>query len=103
MLATTSILSPADFQFLEQTGAPEPEGISLSDLVTENVRSALTAPEPTEIYHLLLEQVEKPLVETVLRHTEGNQIRAAALLGINRNTLRKKIIDLGIDLPSRAN
>jgi len=103
VLATTSILSPADFQFLEQTGAPEPEGISLSDLVTENVRSALTAPEPTEIYHLLLEQVEKPLVETVLRHTEGNQIRAAALLGINRNTLRKKIIDLGIDLPSRAN
>ena len=101
VLATTSILSPADFHFLEEGGVTEPEGIHLTDLVTETVRSALTAPEPKEIYRLLLEQVEKPLVETVLRHTEGNQIRAAALLGINRNTLRKKIADLGIDLPQR--
>jgi two-component system nitrogen regulation response regulator GlnG len=37
----------------------------------------------------------------VLSHTDGNQIRAAALLGINRNTLRKKIADLGIALPGR--
>ena len=51
---------------------------------------------------LLLERTERPLLEAVLAHTEGNQIRAAALLGINRNTLRKKIALLGIPLPDRS-
>jgi len=37
----------------------------------------------------------------VLAHTGGNQLRAAALLGINRNTLRKKLTELGIDIPER--
>ena len=102
VLATTSVLSPEDFRFLEESGVPEPEGASLTDLVKESVRSALSEPAPKEIHRLLLEKVEKPLIQTVLRHTDGNQIRAAALLGINRNTLRKKIVDLGIDLPGRG-
>jgi two-component system nitrogen regulation response regulator GlnG len=38
----------------------------------------------------------------VLDRTQGNQIRAAAMLGINRNTLRKKITELGIELPNRS-
>jgi two-component system nitrogen regulation response regulator GlnG len=42
------------------------------------------------------------LLEAVLRETEGNQIRAASRLGINRNTLRKKIAELGIRLPRRS-
>jgi Fis family transcriptional regulator, factor for inversion stimulation protein len=37
--------------------------------------------------------VEKPLIETVMHHADGNQTRAADLLGINRNTLRKKILE----------
>ena len=47
----------------------------------------------------MLEMVEKPLIEAVLNRTGGNQLKAAEILGINRNTLRKKITDLGIELP----
>jgi two-component system nitrogen regulation response regulator GlnG len=43
--------------------------------------------------------VERPLVELVLEQTRGNQLQAAKVLGINRNTLRKKIRALGIRLP----
>ncbi|HAK58980.1 MAG TPA: two-component system response regulator [Nitrospiraceae bacterium] len=49
-----------------------------------------------DIYSLVLQRVEKPLITLVLKKTDGNQVRAANLLGINRNTLRKKIKELGI-------
>jgi two-component system nitrogen regulation response regulator GlnG len=49
------------------------------------------------MYKSLLDVVEKPLIETTLKRTGGNQIRAAAVLGINRNTLRTKIKRLHID------
>ena len=43
------------------------------------------------LYNIVLEQVEKPLIELTLNSCQGNQVRAAILLGINRNTLKKKI------------
>ena len=43
------------------------------------------------VYDMVINCVEKPLIETVLDHAGGNQTRAAELLGLNRNTLRKKI------------
>ena len=43
------------------------------------------------VYDMVINCVEKPLIETVLLHAGGNQTRAAELLGLNRNTLRKKI------------
>ena len=46
---------------------------------------------PAAIYDMVLARVEKPLLEVVLNHTQGNQTRAAELLGLNRNTLRKKM------------
>jgi two-component system nitrogen regulation response regulator GlnG len=55
--------------------------------------------EAGDIYSLVLQRVEKPLITLVLKKTEGNQVRAANLLGINRNTLRKKIRELGIKGP----
>ncbi|MCV4820794.1 hypothetical protein OFM15_32435 [Escherichia coli] len=42
---------------------------------------------------MLLRIVEKPLLEVVMQHAEGNQSRAAEWLGINRNTLRRKLLD----------
>jgi Fis family transcriptional regulator len=48
------------------------------------------------VYDMVMNCVEKPLIETVLFHAGGNQTRAAELLGLNRNTLRKKIQAHGI-------
>jgi len=50
-----------------------------------------------KLYDLMVGLVEKPLLRAVLRETGGNQVRAAQILGINRNTLRKKLTEHGID------
>src|SRR5690606_19265814 len=54
-------------------------------------------PQPGTLYHEALAAFERPLFEHALRETGGNQLRAAQLLGINRNTLRKRLDDLAID------
>jgi len=54
-------------------------------------------PPAGTLYHNALAAFEKPLFEHALRQTSGNQLRAAELLGINRNTLRKRLDDLQID------
>jgi len=53
---------------------------------------------PPGLYHRVLKEVEYPLISAALAATRGNQIKAAALLGVNRNTLRKKIQDLDIQV-----
>lgn len=50
------------------------------------------------LYDCLIKEVEKPLIEESLRRLNGNQIKVAELLGINRNTLRRKILALQISL-----
>ena len=52
--------------------------------------------KPTSIYEMVLKNIEKPMIETVLGHAKGNQTLAAAMLGINRNTLRSKMQQLRI-------
>lgn len=47
--------------------------------------------QPNELYRLIIAEVEKPLLARVMHHCEGNNSRAAEILGINRATLRKKI------------
>ena len=51
-----------------------------------------------KIYHIMLDALDKSLIKNTLSVTFGNQIKAARLLGINRNTLRAKIKKLGISL-----
>ncbi|HEY5580826.1 MAG TPA: helix-turn-helix domain-containing protein [Rhodoferax sp.] len=49
--------------------------------------------EPDGMYNMLVNVVEKPLLEVVMRHADHNQSKAAQWLGLNRNTLRKKLLD----------
>ena len=52
--------------------------------------------KPTSIYEMVLKNIEKPMIETVLGKAEGNQSLAAEMLGVTRNTLRKKMRQLRI-------
>jgi two-component system nitrogen regulation response regulator GlnG len=81
--------------------APETSSSPMEQQVEERIREFLRRLGPaldseTRLYELFLQQVERPLVKVVLEATAGNQIRAAAILGIHRNTLRKKIVELGL-------
>lgn len=58
---------------------------------------ALESPQTGTVYHRALAAFEKPLIEYALGETGGNQVRAAQLLGINRNTLRKRISELELE------
>lgn len=53
--------------------------------------------EPEQLYRRVLEQVEPPLIEETLAYTDGNQSRAAKILGMTRNTLRNKLRSYGIE------
>ena len=59
----------------------------------ENYFRDLGGEEPDGIYDMLIGIVEKPLLEVVMQHADDNQSRAAQWLGLNRNTLRKKLLD----------
>jgi two-component system nitrogen regulation response regulator GlnG len=57
----------------------------------------MTLSQGRNLYSLLIKEIEKPLITLILKETHGNQIQAAQLLGMNRNTLRKKIKELKIN------
>ncbi|HUN27077.1 MAG TPA: DNA-binding transcriptional regulator Fis [Steroidobacteraceae bacterium] len=58
--------------------------------------ASLNGHRPARLYDLVLREVEEPLLKAVLDYTEGNQVRAADILGINRGTLRKKLRLFGL-------
>jgi two-component system nitrogen regulation response regulator GlnG len=88
--------SVVPFEAEPHAAAPEP----LSNAVERHIRQFLAAHRdglaPSDIYDRVLAEVERPLIQMTLAATRGNQIKAAAMLGLNRNTLRKKIRDLEI-------
>lgn len=80
--------------FLNGPGHNDENGLSLHDNVRRSVQRFLRKnrhAEPEDLYHILLEQVEKPLIAEVLRWTGGNQSRCAEVLGISRGKLRQRI------------
>ena len=71
---------------------------SLEAEVERWVAARFNEKEPMSLYGNLLEEVEQPLLRACLQATQGNQLQAARILGINRNTLRKKLRDLNITI-----
>ena len=49
--------------------------------------------EPAAVHDMIIHAVEKPMLDVVMKHADGNQSKAAEWLGINRNTLRRKLLD----------
>ncbi|MDO4250619.1 MAG: helix-turn-helix domain-containing protein [Moraxella sp.] len=65
-------------------------------LAVERYLNTLEGEEPNDVYALFLAQLEKPLLEAILRYTHGNQSRTAKILGVNRGTLRSKLKQHGL-------
>ena len=74
----------------------------LSTVLPTVVRDAATS-EGGRLYRAVMSRVEMPLLRQALELSAGNQLKAARLLGINRNTLRKRLRLLGLLPPGRAN
>ena len=108
ILSNDPLLTAHDFESLTQAVAQTeagsqtaPQETSLEALVDIKLRSCMNGIEKLDkgdIHAMVLEQVERPLIRFILEKTRWNQVKAADILGINRNTLRKKITELGIEL-----
>ena len=73
---------------------------NIQDCIRDNLDSYfhdLRGAEPHSVHDMVMHAVEKPMLEVVMKKADGNQLRASAMLGINRNTLRKKLTDYGLD------
>ena len=98
VLAAGPTLMPRDLALPSAESPPPSYGsLSLEDLVRTKIDEYFRDGEVKNLYATIIERVERPLIEGALRYTAGNQLQAAVVLGINRNTLRKKITALKID------
>lgn len=103
VLCSGPVLFPKDFtlQNKQTPATPELDQLSLEEIIRHKLEDYFHRTEGVDVdnlYSLVIERIERPLIELTLKKTRGNQIRAAQILGINRNTLRKKITDLRIEI-----
>ena len=80
--------------------SPKATGACLHEFVHSVVKQYLAdmgSTPPDNLYQVIIAEVERPLIRTVLEHTGGNQSRAAEMLGITRATLRNRIQRYGLD------
>ncbi len=104
VLAPGRTLLPSDFSLSSEAPAPGYDGLSLEDIVRLKLAEYFRRTggvEEHDLYAVVMERVERPLIELALERAHGNQLKASSILGINRNTLRKKITQLKIDLKRR--
>ncbi len=106
---TEDILAPELTDYVareEPTQSPSDEPDNLALVIERHVTRLLAAiresGEEGVLYERALAELERPLIRMTLAETRGNQIRAAALLGLNRNTLRKKIREHNIGVQRRV-
>lgn len=101
LLSADAMLTPDDFPGLQPQGAATEVDESLEALISKKLRSSFAQMDVQELdnlYDMVMHQMERPLIRIILEKTRSNQVRAAEILGINRNTLRKKIQTLDIDI-----
>jgi len=101
LLSSDSALTPEDFPDMTGDVSGRESDSSLENLIAGKLHSSLAQMDVNELddlYEMVLYQMERPLIRIILEKTRGNQVRTAEILGINRNTLRKKIQTLGIDI-----
>ncbi len=72
--------------------------IDRDNMFIDRLDKAFLTIERGKIYRVVIENAERPLIEKALEHSYGNQVLAASILGLNRNTLRTKIRKLRIDV-----
>lgn len=91
---------PRPYMQLRQMNAALSSDRGLAASVERHLRDYFAAHETdlpaSGLYDRILHEIERPLLSIALAECRGNQLRAAELLGLNRNTLRKKIRDLGL-------
>ncbi|OGT46177.1 MAG: hypothetical protein A3E83_04455 [Gammaproteobacteria bacterium RIFCSPHIGHO2_12_FULL_41_20] len=75
------------------------EALTLRQAVKDTLRNYFTnigGEQPIDFYSILLEEIERPLLEVLINHTHYNQVKMANILGISRGTLRKKLKQYGL-------
>jgi two-component system nitrogen regulation response regulator GlnG len=98
VLARGRTLVPDDFVLSGQGRPQGADALPLEEAVRQRLQELLDdgGRKAQDLYTAVISAVERPLIELVLERAGGNQVKAADMLGINRNTLRKKITELGI-------
>jgi two-component system nitrogen regulation response regulator GlnG len=100
VMATSGVILPEHLPIGPVSAAAGAVDATLEEIIEKKLIECvrgLREHASANLYELMLGLIEKPLLRAVLRETGGNQVRAAQILGINRNTLRKKLIEHGID------
>lgn len=101
LFAPGVVISPEDLGLPETSRKKE----SLEEIITNKLKPVIEKTDHAvkhDLYSFIMPFMERPLIRLVLEKTKGNQVKAAEILGINRNTLRKKIKELDIDIEKRT-
>ena len=96
VIAVELMETGVDSEQSHNSAGPEPLALAVERHIRQFLAASRDGMPMRDIYDQVIAEVERPLIQMTLSATRGNQIKAASMLGLNRNTLRKKIRDLDI-------